>query len=104
MGLKIIVTGAGCFVGEFDEAIHVMSNPLQVINKPQGNALVPVIYAPEGQAVTFNPDQIIYWADPNEGLMRVYEESIKNLSAARANIQLAKDMKVRDGVIQFIKH
>ena len=108
MALKIIVTPVGGFVG-LDNGDNILTGPLQIITVQdqigrKSLTLAPVVYAPNGENIKINPNQIIYTVDADDNLENIYKESKTNLSAAKAGIELANRPITKDGVIQFIKH
>ena len=89
MALKIFVTTAGSFIG-FEAADNAIAEPLQLGIAPDGKvAFIHCKFCPNADKINLNPQQIVFTADPDQEMMDAYEQSQKNLSAARAGIVLA---------------
>lgn len=102
MAIRIIVTSAGGFIGDYKEDGKMIS-PFQMAIRAdkvgnRGIFLIPVVYSPEGGPIYFNAGQIIYQTKPTHEIEQAYEESKKSLTASLAGIHLATEMPRRAGM------
>jgi hypothetical protein len=97
MALKTVVTNGGVFIGEYDNG--VMENPFKImIGQDRSGRKITILeqipYAPNGETIEINTNQIVFTVEATPELEQAHLESCQNMAAQKAGLVLLNSHRI----------